>query len=108
MGELLTDGLGYSVICALAALSVAWLLRRRRPRWSRRRQSFLAALPIPAVTFAICLILMAKIASTSRSDCGVDVCGMVMGLAVIVSTASFWAFVVSWFAAAMMLAQLSR
>jgi hypothetical protein len=73
----------FAAIVPAVALSVAFV--RYRSAWSRRRAVLLAALPVPVIVWAFCLILFVKSAIAPAEQCGVDACGMAMAASFFVS-----------------------
>ena len=66
------------LICALTGNLGAWFLMRWRSAWSRRKTIVIAALPLPSIILALCLLVFFNAATASEESCGVDACGMAM------------------------------
>ncbi len=92
MSELLV----YLAACVITAMALLSLLRWRFPHWTVRRISVLSALPVPVLTLAACAWVAIKTAMTPRGQCGVDVCGMAMGFALVVAVIALVGFVLTW------------
>jgi hypothetical protein len=94
--------------CIFPALLVALALRRWRPGWSRRRQGIWAALPLPAIVFALCLIRFVGVLGTPQDRCRPDACGMEMLAVMALGTIAVGGFLLSWAVAELLLAGLSK
>ena len=108
MNELLSGAAIYTFVCVVAAALAGVALHRWRPSWSLRRLSFVAALPVPALVSLLCTAFFARVVTTPREYCGVDVCGMAMGGTMMLATVTLWAFVISWAMAALLVTRLRR
>ncbi|HEU0067268.1 MAG TPA: hypothetical protein VFQ57_08530 [Sphingomonas sp.] len=61
-------------VAAMAGGMLAWL----RPKWSTRRTTLMAALPLPTLGALVCLVMFGSALLTDKEKCGVDACGMLM------------------------------
>lgn len=66
----------------LFAAFLPFFLDRALPRWSKRRIVLLSALLVPALIIGTSVFLFADAALSSREQCGVDACGMMMAAAI--------------------------
>lgn len=63
--------------------SLALLVMKFRPSWSRRKSAIAASLPLAMLIWMPCIWLFADAASSPKEECGVDACGMSMMFATI-------------------------
>lgn len=73
-----------------AALSI--IIVKLRPSWSNRRALLSAALPIPSIIWALCLVLFVSSVFATKAQCGVDACGMAMMASTVVAAYALIAF----------------
>ena len=81
--------IAFTVVPAVIA---SLLISKFRTHWSRRRAVLLAALPVPAIVWILCLYLFVLSASASKEECGVDACGMMIMAATYVSLYALFAY----------------
>ena len=86
----------YLSACIVAALFTMTVLRFVRPQWGVRRTSMLAALPIPVLTIVLCAVIVINAYRTPAGQCGVDACGMAIGLSMIAAIIALGSYVVTW------------
>lgn len=80
MGEYQIFGVLLVASCVLAA-GAAWWLAKRRAGWSVRRVGMIAALPLPGIAAALCLLVIGKavLDGIVRPEaCGLNACAMAM------------------------------
>ena len=94
--------------CVAPSLPFAFLLRRWRPTWSRRRISLVSAGIVPGTIVALCTLLFVKMALTPKDQCGVDACAMGMVGAMLIAMWALAAFLLGLALAAALQSVLDR
>ena len=79
-------------VTVLPAAMLSLLISKYRPQWPGRRALILAAMPIPALVWMLCIILFVWSAFSYKEECGVDACGMTMMASTVVSIYAAFAF----------------
>lgn len=82
----------------LLSLGSGGLLTRRKPEWTRRKVTLIAAAPVPGTLGVLAALLVLNAffdAITDRESCGVDACGMEMAFGTIVLVALLLVYVLT-------------
>jgi len=95
------------LICIIfVAICLALILALLRPIWSNKQIALAASLPIPLLMWGLSVFGFVRTANTSRTDCGVDACGMANAALLFVMALGIAAFWIGRFSALLVIRRL--